>query len=141
VVSGRDPVRAQGLYYVATGVRPIVHLRSFMAVTGPKRDTWLVQTFGVLVTAVGLALVRGRDEAGVARALGFGSALGLAASEVVFVVKGRIRPVYLIDAAVELALAAAILWPGPVSGLAFLPDSRPVNVRRRPTRSTTDPSM
>src|SRR4051794_2064938 len=52
----RDPLRALSAYYFATGLWPIVHLRSFVALTGPKRDTWLVQTFGALVAATGVAL-------------------------------------------------------------------------------------
>ena len=54
----RDPLLAQSVYYVSTGVWPIVHLRSFMALTGRKRDTWLVQTFGALA-----AVSRALDEA------------------------------------------------------------------------------
>ena len=40
----------QAGYFVVTGVWPIVHMRSFLAVTGPKTDLWLVKTIGVLVT-------------------------------------------------------------------------------------------
>ena len=43
----------QGLYFAATGVWPLVHMRSFERVTGPKTDTWLVRTVGVLVTVIG----------------------------------------------------------------------------------------
>ena len=41
---------AQAIYYIATGVWSLVGIRSFQAVTGPKIDTWLVKTVGVLVT-------------------------------------------------------------------------------------------
>ena len=44
---------AQGLYYTASGVWPLVNMRSFEAVTGPKRERWLVKTVGVLVTVMG----------------------------------------------------------------------------------------
>jgi hypothetical protein len=30
----------QGVYFLLTGVWPIVHLPSFLAVTGPKTDLW-----------------------------------------------------------------------------------------------------
>ena len=43
----------QGIFYVATGVWPIVHLRSFEAVTGPKLEGWLVKTVGALIAVVG----------------------------------------------------------------------------------------
>jgi hypothetical protein len=46
----------QAVYFVLTGVWPIVHVRSFMAVTGHKRDVWLVKTLGVLITVVGAVL-------------------------------------------------------------------------------------
>ena len=51
-------------YLLATGVWPLVHRRSFEAVTGPKEDFWLARTVGGLAAATGVALgisvVRGR---------------------------------------------------------------------------------
>lgn len=51
-------------YLVATGVWPLLHRRSFEAVTGPKEDFWLVRTVGGLAAAtgasLGAAVVRGR---------------------------------------------------------------------------------
>ena len=94
---------AQGVFYIATGLWPIIHLRSFLRVTNPKRDTWLVQTLGGLIAAVGAALLVDRS-----KTLGIGSALTLAAADVVFAGKGRISPVYFADAAAEVGVAA--LW-------------------------------
>ncbi|MCW2951232.1 MAG: hypothetical protein JWQ48_402 [Conexibacter sp.] len=101
----------QGGYYLATGVLPFVSRRLFEAVTGPKREWWLVQTVGALVTVIGGALVTGalRDELsdellGVAA----GSAATLAAIDVAYVAKGRIAPTYLIDAGAELGLLGAL---------------------------------
>jgi hypothetical protein len=111
-IAGRvDPVRAQGLYYLVTGTWPIVHLRSFVALTGPKRDTWLVQTFGLLVAALGAALLADEDRPGAASTVRFAvaPALALAVAEIAFVARGRIRPIYLVDTAIELALVAATL--------------------------------
>lgn len=106
-----DIPRAQGLYYLATGIWPIVHLRSFVAVTGPKRDTWLVQTFGLLVAALGAALLADEDRPVAASTVRYAvaPALALAVAEVVFVARGRIRPIYLADTAIELAFVAATL--------------------------------
>ncbi len=100
-----DHARLQGAYYLLTGIWPIVHLRSFMALTGPKHDTWLVQTFGALVSAVGVSLLAGRADREATTRLGVTSAMALAVSEVVFVARGRISPIYLADALVEVALA------------------------------------
>ena len=48
---------AQGAFYLATGLWPVLHLRSFEAVTGPKADGWLVKTVGGLIGVVGGALL------------------------------------------------------------------------------------
>ncbi|MBV8759787.1 MAG: hypothetical protein JO257_21030 [Deltaproteobacteria bacterium] len=94
---------AQGVFYIATGLWPILHLRSFLRVTGPKRDTWLVQTLGGLIAAVGAALLVDKS-----RTLGIASAMTLGVADVTFAGKGRISPVYFADAVAEGALAA--LW-------------------------------
>jgi hypothetical protein len=100
---------SQGIFYVATGLWPIIHLRSFEKVTGPKVDKWLVRTFGGLVAAVGATLVAGAFERERSRALailGVGSALALGAADLIYSLRGRISKVYLGDAAAEGALAA-----------------------------------
>ena len=101
----------QGAFYVLTGLWAIVHLPSFEAVTGPKTDDWLVKTVGVLVTAIGGVLVlagRRRRVTDELLLLGAGSALGLAAIDLVYVTSGTIAPIYLLDAGVEMLLA--LLW-------------------------------
>jgi hypothetical protein len=99
----------QGSFYLATGVWPLVHIDSFQAVTGPKTDLWLVDTVGLLVAVIGgvllVAALRRRVTAEVGL-LAVGAALALAGIDVVFVSREVIRPVYLADAAVELALVA-----------------------------------
>lgn len=57
---GSDPrrsrvARVQGAYYTVSGVWPLVSLRSFEAVLGPKTDRWLVQTVAGLTTTIGAA--------------------------------------------------------------------------------------
>ncbi len=46
----------QGIYF-ATGLWPILNMRSFEVVTGPKRDKSLVKTVGALITAIGSTLL------------------------------------------------------------------------------------
>lgn len=102
-----------GLFYLATGVWPLVHIDSFLAVTGPKTDLWLVYTVGVLVAAVGVVLLltalSGRLTPEVA-VLAVGTAVALAGIDVVFVTRGVIDRIYLADAAAEAVLAAGWLW-------------------------------
>src|SRR5687767_9483846 len=88
---------------------------SFLAVTGPKTDLWLVDTVGVLVLAVGVTLLVAAARRRVTfetRVLAVTSALGLAAIDVVFSLNGTIRAVYLLDAVAEIALVVAWLGAG-----------------------------
>jgi hypothetical protein len=100
---------AQGVFYVATGLWPVLHLRSFEAVSGKKRDTWLVQTTGALIAAVGCALLAGafeRRRSTAVKTLGIASAATLGAADLYFVATGQIPRVYLGDAAAEAASIA-----------------------------------
>jgi hypothetical protein len=101
---------SQGLFYLTTGLWPIANLPSLEAVTGRKRDDWLVQVTGGLIAVVGAALVVGAFErrTRALRTLGIASAAALGAADVYFAGKGRISPVYFADAVVEGALIA--LW-------------------------------
>jgi hypothetical protein len=110
----RRSVRAlalgQGLFFAATGLWPILHLRSFEVVTGRKPEGWLVKTVGALLVATGGALaLASRGHVGREWAvLGGGTAAALAVVDVWYAgIRRRISPVYLLDAPVELALAAA----------------------------------
>jgi hypothetical protein len=102
---------AQAAYYVLTGVWPLVSIRTFIRVTGPKRDLWLVRTVGVLVLVIGcvigVAAWRGEVSPEVIL-LAVGSAVGLTAIDVIYVARGTIDKIYLLDAAAEVALVA--LW-------------------------------
>jgi hypothetical protein len=101
----------QGIFYVATGVWPLIDIVSFQVVTGPKTDLWLVKTVGVLVTVIGLVLLsaaRSRRVTAERVLLAVGSALGLAGIDLTYALSGRISAVYLADAVVEIGLA--VLW-------------------------------
>jgi hypothetical protein len=111
---GRQPLLSwngvallQGVFYLVTGLWPLLHIQSFLKVTGPKTDLWLVKTLGVLISVIGVVL----GSAGVQRSvnrdlalLGGGSAAALTAIDVIYVARRCISPVYLLDAVTELAL-------------------------------------
>lgn len=99
----------QGLYYVATGVWPIARMETFESVTGPKTDDWLVHTVGALAVAIGVAILSGVRGHGVERkirretiVLSATSAAAFAAIDVVYVLNGTLRMIYLGDAAIEV---------------------------------------
>lgn len=108
----RRAASIQGVFYIATGLWPIVSPRSFEAVTGPKRERWLLQTMGGLIAATGASLIVAGRERGARRTrsmLAALSALALGIADVYFVARRRISKVYLADAAVEGGFAAAAL--------------------------------
>lgn len=111
-----------GLYYLITGVWPLVSIDTFQAVTGPKTDHlvtgreadhWLVNTVAALVIAIALGLLAaawGNRPSPEVALLGIGSAVGLAAIDCVYVARQVIDPLYLADAAAEAVLSLA--WLG-----------------------------
>jgi hypothetical protein len=109
-LSLRTVAVAQGLYYVPFGLWPLIHINSFMALTGPKNDLWLVETVGALLAVVGAVLLvtglRHTPSKGVAL-VGAGIAAVLALLDLAFVSMGSVGNIYLADAAAEGLLA---LW-------------------------------
>lgn len=104
---GRLTVMGQGIYYLLTGLWPLVSMRTFELITGPKVDRWLVRMVGLLAATIGLALFRAARARRITPEIGLlaaGSALSFWIIDVVYVALGRISPVYLLDAAVELLL-------------------------------------
>jgi hypothetical protein len=102
----------QGTVYVASGLWPIVHLRSFERVTGPKVDGWLVKTVGGLLAVTGAVLLAGsivRRPTRELRWLGLGTAGVLAAIDVIYARRGRISKIYFADAVLQAALGTAWL--------------------------------
>jgi hypothetical protein len=99
----------QGFYYLVTGVWPLVSIETFMMVTGPKTDLWLVRTVGVLIAVIAASLLASacrRVTTPETVVLAVGAALALTAVDVIYVSLGTIDKVYLLDAAAELALVA-----------------------------------
>jgi hypothetical protein len=105
----------QGVYYLATGVWPILNVESFQAVTGGKTDHlitgresdhWMIMTVAVLVTAIGLALLVAairRSRATEMIVLAVACCIGLIAIDVIYVVRGVLLPIYLVDAGFQSA--------------------------------------
>ena len=103
--------KLQGGFYVPSSLWPLLHMKSFEAITGPKVDRWLVKTVAGLLTVVSVALLNAAKERRVTpemEAVGAGSAAVLATIDVVYVSRGRISRVYLLDAAAQVGIVA--LW-------------------------------
>lgn len=106
----------QGLYYLVTGLWPLVSIETFQLVTGPKTDHlvtgndadhWLVMTVAVLIVGISVALLVAawrRQNSPESAVLAIGSALGLTAIDIIYVTRQVIAPIYLADAAAEVLL-------------------------------------
>jgi energy-converting hydrogenase Eha subunit E len=108
----RATIRVQGLYYVATGAWPCIHMASFEAVTGPKTDDWLVRMVGLLAVAVGAALIAAARLGQLTRSiliLSTATAAAFAAIDIIYAGAGRIWPIYFADAAVEIGFMLLLL--------------------------------
>jgi len=107
----RTALTLQSAYYLTTGAWPLAHRPSFERVTGPKFDWWLVEMVGALAFANGAALAAGVKRAGPETvALSLLSAAAFAGIDIAYVYRRRISAIYLGDAAVELLIAAAVLF-------------------------------
>ncbi len=105
----------QGMYYFVGGIWPLLHMRSFTAVTGPKVDLWLVRAVAGLLVVIGgvltLSALR-RGETPELRLLAAGSAIVLASIDVYYSLRRRISRIYLLDAVAQVFLAVAVLATG-----------------------------
>jgi hypothetical protein len=101
----------QGIFYVLTGLWPLLHMASFLAITGPKVDLWLVKTVGLLITVIGAVLLVGARRRSVGPELALlaaGAAAVLAGVDLVYALSDRIADIYLLDAVAEIGLV--VLW-------------------------------
>jgi hypothetical protein len=112
-------LRIEAGYFITTGLWPLLSMGSFEKVTGPKTDRWLVRMVGLLAISAGVTLAlgtRSRDVRPETTTLAVTSALSFAAIDSIYAIKRSIRPIYLLEAAIEIALAAAVTLPGPNPG-------------------------
>jgi hypothetical protein len=99
----------QGIYFFVFGIWPLVSMRTFLMITGPKTDLWLVNTVGAILAVIGAVLILAQTNAEITASiivLAMGSAFSLAVVELIYVAKRVISPVYLGDAFIELLLIA-----------------------------------
>jgi hypothetical protein len=102
----------QAVYYCVTGLWPLLQMPSFEAVTGSKTDDWLVRMVGLLAgvigAALGVAAAQDRVYALEVVILSAGAAMAFAGIDLWYGLSGRISPIYLADAGLELALLTGL---------------------------------
>ena len=109
-------LRAQGAYYLVSGLWAVVDRRGFEFVTGRKKEYWLVRMVGLLAATIGLSLLagtRGGRPSSETIVLGVAAGASFTAVDLVYVARRQISPVYLGDATVHGVLAAFALLRAP----------------------------
>jgi len=94
----------QGIYFLGTGLWPVIHIKSFILVTCPKTDLWLVKTLGMVFFCEGVCFILGGiiARAGLpVKILAFINAFVLMCVDCYNVMTGTICPIYLADAGIE----------------------------------------
>ncbi len=107
------PMRAQGAYYIASGLWPVVAVDHYMRATGQESHAAVAQVLGGVVAGIGVALVAGLVPPRARKWVGAGTAIALGAGGAYFAVRGKGLPVNLTDAAVQLAFAVSWLTSKP----------------------------
>lgn len=105
----------QGVYWTVTGVWPLVHIPSFIWVSGPKEDLWLVRTVALLLTVVGVVLLMAGFKKRVTpeiKWLGIGGAGSMAFIDFYYALNNVIWNIYMLDGVLEIILIFLWLWAG-----------------------------
>src|SRR5688500_7588908 len=114
----------QGLYFLLTGAWPLVSVRTFQLVTGKKTDHlvadppaeadhWMLFTISGLIIAIALVMLAAAWKRRISfdvALVGIASAAALTLIDIVYVARGTIAPIYLLDAAAELVIILSWIW-------------------------------
>jgi hypothetical protein len=103
----------QGVYTLLTALWGLIDIDSFMAVTGPKTDIWLVKTVSVILVAIGVALLSFlwvQSDPLPAILLGLLTSAGLAAIDFYYSGREVISWVYALDGIAEALFTLVWLY-------------------------------
>jgi hypothetical protein len=100
----------QAIYYFLTGMWPIVHINSFLLITGNKTDIFLVKMVGLLTTAIAITLFRcSKRDLETGKWLGVSAALAYLSIDLYYAGKNVISPVYIGDAVIEAIIVICLI--------------------------------
>lgn len=106
-------ISAQATYTLITAIWPLVHIESFMAVTGYKTDVWLVKTVGALLIPVAITLYTYlflTTDQRPAIVLGGLTALAFICVDFYYTLNDVISDIYLADGVVEIVFLSAWVY-------------------------------
>lgn len=105
--------RIQSLYILVTAIWPLVDIDSFMAVTGPKTDVWLVKTVGALLLLISLSMLAQLQLKADYRLLalsGGGTAIAFIVIDFYYALNDVISDIYLADGILEIGFLSGWLY-------------------------------
>jgi hypothetical protein len=100
----------QGIYFLLAGLWPIADIHSFMLVTGPKTDIWLVKMVALLTVAISflILLVAYKRRVTIeSMVLILASSLSYLLIDVIYSLEKVIRYIYLGDAVLQILFIGA----------------------------------
>ena len=101
----------QTIYYLVTALWALIHIQSFIKVTGPKTDIWLVKTVAVLLLAISISFITAllyKTYNNSVITLGTACCIALIVIDCYYVWNNTISKIYLLDALAEGILLT--LW-------------------------------
>lgn len=106
---------AQSLYTLVTALWALIDIDSFMAVTGPKTDIWLVKTVAVILIPISFCLISAcfvHTNLLPIAVLSITLATGLIIIEIYYTGRGTISKIYLADTVMQSGFIAAwaMIW-------------------------------
>src|SRR4051812_12146224 len=95
----------QGLYFLVTGLWPVVNFYSFEKVTGAKVDVWLTKQVGLLAAAIGYVLLA-TDPGDTLKILAILSSLSFLVIDIFYSLRETISRIYLVDGVLQVIFIA-----------------------------------
>jgi hypothetical protein len=106
----------QGIYSLVTALWGLADIDSFMEVTGPKTDVWLVKTVSVLIIPIAFCLISAiyiKNSLMPVAVVGLTSALGLGFIDFYYAINDVISDVYLGDGFMQLFFVISWMFAFP----------------------------
>jgi hypothetical protein len=103
----------QAAYILVTALWPLVHLETFLIVTGYKTDLWLVKTVGALLIPIACCLFSFlvfETDKRPAFILGSLTAVAFATIDFYYALNHQISKIYLLDGAIEIVFLIAWIY-------------------------------
>jgi hypothetical protein len=100
-------------YYLITAVWGLISIESFMRVTGPKTDVWLVKTVSVLLLAISTSFIVSlllRSYTVSVTTLAISCCVVLIIIDCSYAANGTISKIYLLDAFLQLCFLTAWIY-------------------------------